>query len=437
MSAVLERADPRVALARLHAELDALSDADLSGLSEDEFLDFVRELERVRRRLPSVDHAVVAQAEGRDLLDKYKVRGVAQLLRGLLRLDPHEASGRVAAAHALGRRRALTGQPLPPVFEEVAAAQADGLISDKHARLIVETIEKLPDEASAEHGEQVEKDLVEFAGRFDPHQLGKIAARLRYFYDQDGRYDESEHRQRLRELTITARPDGSSSIRGEATAELTEFLLLHLDAFARPKPEIDGVKDPRTAAQRRHDALLEALKLNVRARQLPTVAGVTATIVLTMSAEDFEHRKGLARTAHGALIPVPEAMRISAGEYRLMNVVIDKTKGITAYSNTHRLYTETQRLAIAALDGGCTFENCNAPPGWCEIDHALDWAFGGKTSLDNAVMADRYHNNTAKKQGWKSTRINGRAAWIPPKWIDPQQRPRYNHLHDTEPTAPA
>jgi hypothetical protein len=33
-------------------------------------------------------------------------------------------------------------------------------------------------------------------------------------------------------------------------------------------------------------------------------------------------------------------MRISAGDYRLMNVVIDKTQGITAYSSTQRLFTE-------------------------------------------------------------------------------------------------
>jgi hypothetical protein len=43
------------------------------------------------------------------------------------------------------------------------------------------------------------------------------------------------------------------------------------------------------------------------------------------------------------------------------------------------------------------------------------------------------HNVLAKAQGWRSTRINGRAAWIPPKWIDPDQRPRFNHLHDTGP----
>jgi hypothetical protein len=34
-----------------------------------------------------------------------------------------------------------------------------------------------------------------------------------------------------------------------------------------------------------------------------------------------------------------------------MNVVIDKTKAVTAYSSTHRLFTEGQRLAMIAADG--------------------------------------------------------------------------------------
>src|SRR5206468_12215815 len=100
-----------------------------------------------------------------------------------------------------------------------------------------------------------------------------------------------------RDVTVHQRVDGSSRVTAELTAEATELLLLHCDALAKPKPEVDGVKDPRTAGQRRHDALLEALKMNVRAQQLPTVAGVTATIVLTMTADQFAHRQGLARTA--------------------------------------------------------------------------------------------------------------------------------------------
>ena len=116
-----------------------------------------------------------------------------------------------------------------------------------------------------------------------------------------------------------------------------------------------------------------------------------------------------------------------------MNVVIDKTQGITAYSSTARLFSENQRLARAAIDGGCTFPHCPAPPGWCEFDHIIDWAKGGPTRIDLGGLGCRTHNNDAKKQGWRNTIINGRVAWIPPPWIDPQQKPRYNHLHDTHP----
>jgi len=158
--------------------------------------------------------------------------------------------------------------------------------------------------------------------------------------------EEVEERERQRGLTVQARADGSAKLSGQLTAECTELLLTHLDAFARPKPAVDGVQDPRSAAQRRHDALLDALKLNLRARLLPRVAGVTATLVMTMTAQEFATRRGLARTGHGALIPVPEAIRMAAAEYRLLNVVLDKTKGITAYSSTQRLHTEQQRPAL-------------------------------------------------------------------------------------------
>ena len=434
MSAAVEWVEPGARLARIQAELRALQEADLSGLSDEQVLDYGRELERTRRLLPSADARFITEVEARELPASVCARGTGGFLRMLLRIDPHEAHARVEAAHATGPRRALTGEPLPPVFEQVAAAQAAGAISDRHARIIVTTIDKLPDEITAENGEQIEAELVDYASRFDPHHLAKLARHIGYCYDPDGKFNDVDHRAKHRELTITQRPDGSSTIKCEATAELTELLLLHMDAFAKPLPAIDGFKDPRTASQRRHDALLEALKLNVRAQQLPSVAGVTATVILTMSVEDFEQRKGLARTAHGALIPVPEAMRITAGEYRLMNVVIDKTKGIAAYSSTARLFPEGARLAMIAHDGGCTFPNCNAPPGRCEIDHVLDWAKVGITRVDVGVPACHPHNVLAKQQGWRSTRIDGRAAWIPPKWIDPEQRPRSNHLHDTEPT---
>lgn len=376
----------------------------------------------------------MVQAEARGLPEGLELRGVAQLLVALLRLDRHEASGRVRAAHATGTRHTLTGQPLAPLFAVVAGAQAEGSISERHARIVVETVEKLPDPIREEVRDRVESDLVGHARMFDPVALARIAERVGYCYDPDGRLADVAYREKQRELTVQQRPDGSATLRGEATAELTELLLTHFDALAKPRPEIEGIKDPRTAGQRRHDALLEALRLNLAAQQLPAINGLTATLVLTMTADAFEQRRGLALTSHGALIPVPEAMRIAAADYRLMNVVLNKTKAITSYSSLHRLATEQQRLAIFAADGpGCSFPNCPMPIHWCQTDHATDHAHGGPTRTDNLIPACRYHNLHAKKHGWQSTRINGHAAWIPPPWIDKTQTPRYNHLHRTEP----
>jgi hypothetical protein len=432
-SAVLERTDPSMLLARAHAAVDELQRLDLTGLSADDLLAYWREVERLRRRLPSLDHALVLDAQARGLPETHQVRTMGQFLRGLLRLDPYEAAGRVRAAEAAGARWAMTGEPLPPAYPVLSAAQAEGRISERQARVVVDTVEKLPDAVRDERGGQVESDLVGFAATFDPHQLATLAQRMSAYLDPDGKLKDLEYRERTREITARQRADGSGTVSGELTAECMELLLLHFDALGAPKPEVDGVKDPRTAGQRRHDALLEALKLNVRAQQLPSVAGVTATVVMTMTQEQYETGKGLARTAHGALVPASEAFRWAGGDLRLMAVVIDKIKGITAYSSLQRLFTEQQRLALAALDGGCTFPNCPAPPGMCEIDHSIDHALGGPTSVANGGLACRYDNRERKKQGWQPVRINGRVAWIPPRWVDPKQKPRYNELHRTEP----
>lgn len=433
MSTVLQPVDPLVALARAHTVLDELQALDLTGVDDESLLAYWRELERLRRRLPTLDHQLVLEAEQRGVAEAHQARSTAAFVRALLRVDAAEAAGRVRAARSTGARRALSGQPLEPEFPHVAAAQADGQISEQQARIIRTTVERLPERVRAQFADQIERELVGFADQFDPVPLARLAERIRYCYDPDGALDDVNYRDKQRSLMLRRRPDGSGTLNGELTAELAELLDVHFDALAKPASPVDSVKDPRTAEQRRHDALLDALKLNVRARQLPRLGGVAATIVVTMTAEQYLSGTGLARTSHGALVPTRTVLQWAGGDYRLMNVVLDRTKGITAYSSLHRLFTEQQRLALLAADPGCTFPNCPMPAHWCEIDHVVEYANGGPTRVDFGVPACRHHNVHAKKQGWRSTRIDGRAAWIPPRWIDPQQRPRYNHLHNLEP----
>lgn len=428
-------AAPPASLEAAHATVDRLLASDVAGCSDDQLLESLRELERLRRRLAALDHALILEAQARDLAGQFAVRSTAGLLRLLLRLDPREAAGRVRAAEAAGARRAMTGEPLLPTYPAVAAAQESGAISPRHASLIVGTIANLPDAVRVADGGRIEAALVGYARQFDPDSLATLARRMRDCYDPDGDDPDNDdpgngrHRERTRELRLIQRPDGSAYGSFEATAELAELLLTHFDALAAPKPEVGGVKDPRTAGQRRHDALLEALKLAVRAGVLPRVAGVTATLVVTMSREQYESGAGLARTSHGALVPVGEALRWGGGDLRLLAVVLSRTRGIEAYSSTARLFTENQRLVLHAVDGGCTFPHCSAPPGWCEVHHTVDHAAGGPTDLDHAVLVCRQDHRLRIEQGWIAARIDGRAAWIPPAWIDPDRTPRYNQLH--------
>ncbi|HET8582272.1 MAG TPA: DUF222 domain-containing protein, partial [Jatrophihabitans sp.] len=356
------------ALRAAHEVVDELMTAPLELATEDELLDSWRELERLARRLPAVEHRLVNEAQTRSLPATFACRGMTQFLRQLLRLHPHEAKARAANAEAAGPRTALTGEPLPPIYPEIAAAQQSGEISPRHAGLVVKTIQGLPDVVQVEHPE-LEAELVGHARRFDPHQCAKLAHRVTDWLNPDGILDDLAHRERSRGFELRRRADGSGRFEGEATAELAERLQVLFDALAAPKKEQNGVKDPRTATQRRHDALLDGLTRLQTSDTLPTAGGAAATLVVTMTSEQYLSGKGLVRTGHGAYVPAEQALDWAGLNHRIIGVVIDKLKGITHYSDLQRCFTEQQRLAMIARDGGCSFPGCHTAPGWCQAHH--------------------------------------------------------------------
>jgi hypothetical protein len=82
-----------------------------------------------------------------------------------------------------------------------------------------------------------------------------------------------------------------------------------------------------------------------------------------------------------------------------------------------------------ARDGGCTFPGCPAPPGRCQAMHLTAWADGGPTTIDNGGLGCHFDHRERINQGWRTQLINERVAWIPPRWIDVDQRPQFNDLH--------
>jgi hypothetical protein len=423
------KATPAVLVARLAGVIDELQSLDLTSTADDGILELLRDLEAQKRRLPTAEHAAIAEVQSRHLAHERGCANTATLLRQLLRIDPLEASGLVAAAAELGPRRTLAGEPLPPIFAATADACAGGTISAKHAAIITEAVTKLPTEIQADLDVTVEGILLAQAGQLDPKLLRVAAQDLRAALDQDGVVAEEHDRRRRRELTVHQHADGTATIAGHLTAVCAETLLTVLDTLARPRPAEDGERDPRSAGQRRHDAMHDALLLTLRSRQLPDCGGVAATIVLTMTEQQLHDGRGTVTTGHGARISVPEALTL-LGDAQIIPVVLGKTRQIEAYGDTHRIFTRNQRLAMIARDGGCSFPGCDIPPAWCQAHHVTDYAITRHTRVDDGTLLCGFHHREHPKLGWSCAMLDSVPHWTPPRWLDPEQTPRRNAMHD-------
>jgi Domain of unknown function (DUF222)/HNH endonuclease len=446
-----------------------LTTVPIAQCSDDELLEMLRVAEAAHRQLAFFDQVLLAELAQRGVATRVGYRSLGALLRDVLRVSPSAAAARLRAAAVAGPRQALDGQSLEPLLAVAAHAQAEGVLSPGHLRVISDVIDKIPAAARADWAEPVEVSLVTHATDYDPAALAKVGSHLIDLLDPDGTLSDDADRARRRDLTLLINADGTGTLRGTTDAHLTELLAVVFDSLGlrptRPatasgdsthRPGLHGVEgvggeaeaadataaatddgtapaaasDTRTPGQRRHDALVEVLRPIVSSGQLPATGGIPATILLTATADQWETGQGLVTTGHGAVVSVPTAHRIAGGDARIVPVILGQAKQITAYGTAHRIFTKAQRYAIIARDGGCTWPGCDRPPSMCEVNHVIPWAKGGKTSVANGALlcAGGDHPNL-DHNGWTATMINGIPHYIPPPWIDPQQRPRRNYLH--------
>jgi hypothetical protein len=192
-----------------------------------------------------------------------------------------------------------------------------------------------------------------------------------------------------------------------------------------PRPTTEGDRDDRTPKQRLHDAFRSVLKLALRAGDLPGSGGLPATVLIPMTAEQFETGTGLASTSYGQKLSVPVALRL-AGQASVGWVLHGSTGAILNHGTKQRLATRSQTLALIARDKGCAFPGCADPPEWTEKHHIKPWRTGGRTDLDNLVLLCDYHHDRIETSDWTIEVRDGLPWFTPPAWIDPQQTPRRN-----------
>lgn len=129
----------------------------------------------------------------------------------------------------------------------------------------------------------------------------------------------------------------------------------------------------------------------------------------------------------GSLISASTALRMAC-HASVQRVLLDPAGAVLDVGRQRRTVTPAQYAALIARDGGCAFPGCTRPPAWCVAHHIIHWARGGPTDLANLVLLCSHHHRVIHHDGWQ-VRIDTTdrlPTFTPPRWIDPDQRPRRN-----------
>ena len=283
--------------------------------------------------------------------------------------------------------------------------------------------------------ETAEKLLTDYAPVLGPSDLHRYALQVVNAADPDGPEPvDDQLQQDRRHLDLKPRRDGMWQLQGRLTSTVGAQLNAILDPLAKPRTssidDQDGtttqIPDARPYGQRLHDALDEACGRLLKSADQPVVGGVPASVIVTVQLEDLLVKAGLAETNDGTLLTAEQLLRI-ADEAEIWPTIINHNNVPLALGRTQRLASRGQTMALIARDFGCSFPGCTHPASWCDRHHILDWILGGVTDLENLTLLCRYHHTHFLQKGW-SCRLNtdGLPEWIPPRWIDPEQRPQVN-----------
>ncbi|ORA09870.1 hypothetical protein BST14_21300 [Mycobacterium arosiense ATCC BAA-1401 = DSM 45069] len=428
----------------MDAALDVLVGYDCEALATREQLATLERCEKVRRRLPAIEHPLI-NSLARQAPSPELGGTLSHAITEATLISRSEASRRIKEARDLGARHGLTGEPVAPALAATAAAQRDGTLGPGQVSVIRKFYHQLPGWIDPATREQAEAKLATEGTRYRPEQLDKLAAVLADCLNPDGNYTD-EDRARQRGLTLgNQQPDGMSALRGWLTPEARATLEAVLAKLAAPgmcnplddTPCVDGApseqaieRDSRSAAQRHHDGLNAALRGLLASGELGQHNGLPTSIVVTTTLQELESAAGRALTGAGTILPMSDVIRLARHAHHYL-AIFDHGKPLALY-HTKRLASPAQRIVLYAKDRGCSAPGCTVPGYYCELHHVTDWAACHTTDINNLTFACGPHHRLLQPGGWTTRKhTNGDTQWIPPPHLDRGQ-PRTNTFHHPE-----
>ena len=318
----------------------------------------------------------------------------------------------------------------PPVWlTDVAAGVTSGEVSVGAAAAIVAGLGEPTPALGADDLLDAAQTLVAEAANLPPEKVARRARELRDELDAAGVADREQALREKRFLRLTPRPDGMTSIFGLLDPESAALVTDAIDCVTAPRRNgprfVDDAeraraeaieKDPRTTEQLALDALVEMVRI-AGAADRGRVFGVRKPAVrVHVDGDDLERREGAGHLeGQTAAVSIATVERFACSDGYVP--VVFRPGGPVDVGLTQRLFTERQRIALAAIWGGCAHPDCDRPPSWTEAHHATEWECGGRTDIANGVLLCRFHHMLVHNMGWTirpPDRRGGRWLMHPP-----------------------
>ena len=391
-------------------------------------VDYLAALERQSGWLQALMQiAIVAVAGSEPTPDRGRYSTVDDPAReeiaSTLNLAPVTAQSRIDVARVLTQHLPATCSALSN--GEISSAQAT-VIAKESASLIRRGID-------ADQLRYLESTAIAYSEFHTPSQVtNKLRSIVAKMEPAEFEVDAAQAVEGRR-VTLTAQPHGMAQILALLPAAEAQTIWLAIDKLARADRDSDPATistesalpefiaaqiEPLTLDQLRADALATIARKFLSTTSDENLAhGRPVTLNLTL---DLPTLLGLQENP-GILVgygEIPASVaRLLASDAKWRRFITDPISGnLLDYGRS--AYEPPQGLVdfIVARDRRCRFPGCRQPARVCDLDHAIPWEEGGRTSKENLGLLCRRHHRMKTHGGWSLTSFeDGSCQWSSPE----------------------
>jgi hypothetical protein len=184
--------------------------------------------------------------------------------------------------------------------------------------------------------------------------------------------------------------------------------------------------DPRTPAQLGFDAFIQLLVLGAATNPGFLLGTGAPQIRVTTTLKALQSGDGIVRVEGSTALMSMRTLKRLHCTGGVTALIFDHTLQPLDVGREQRLFTTTQRTALAVKWGGCAAPGCDAPVSWCEAHHTQQWATDhGNTNIADGILLCKHHHLLFHNNNWHITRNQHGQYWLnPPPTVDPTQTPR-------------